>query len=66
MSIKSLIEESDRRARARAKEFKFGAATHHLLILPFFSVGWVLGKLVWLIRYMLGLVLAGYNMGRGE
>lgn len=54
------------RIRERAGRLKFGRAALTLLALPFVSAGWLVGKVVWLVRLTAGAIATGYDIGSGR
>lgn len=50
-------------ARARARGVAFTAVCKDALALPFYAPGWVLGRLWWLLRFVLGAAVVGFVKG---
>ncbi len=57
------IQETRRRARGWAESLKLREAALDLLVLPLYTVSYLVGFVWFAIKYMVGILVMGFNSG---
>ena len=60
MTTTALID----RIQDRHGELQFGRAAKHLLALPVYGLGWLLGKIWWLVSFWASAFMTGFTDGK--
>jgi hypothetical protein len=60
------IQASRQLAKEWIAEFQFGEALKDLLTFPIWAIGWLLGKLWYLLLYVVGILVTSFKQGLGR
>jgi hypothetical protein len=62
-AVQQNIQESRRQAGEWAKSLQFKEAALDLLVLPFYIISYVVGFIWFAIKYMVGILVVGFQSG---
>lgn len=57
------MEEIVSEAREAAGQLEMGKAFRNVALFPLFAIGYVIGLIVWLIRFLWGIFVVGVKRG---